>query len=361
MHPTPTHMLDSSNHTPAPTVAILHGAGYVGGELIQLLHAHPSVELVAVTSRTFAGQPVHSAHPSLRGQVDLLFSAPEAPGLLETDVLVVAAEHGTSMHLVPKLLAQGFTGKIVDLSADFRLDEQAYEAWYDGDHAASELLPEFVYGLPEIHAPYAPDVSYVANPGCFATGLSLALAPLAQQVSGLDVHVTACTGASGSGASPSAATHFPDRDGNVRAYNVLAHRHTAEVANVVGDALNLSFVPVSGPWTRGIWGTAQVTWPHSIAETDVAAWYENAYGDSPLVRCAEGALPELRPVVGTPFADLGWVLNGSSLVVGFALDNLMKGAASQAIQNLNLLLGRPEATGLLANSNHMKVASPLAI
>jgi len=353
-------MLDPSNHTPAPTVAILHGAGYVGGELIQLLHTHPSVELVAVTSRTFAGQPVHSAHPFLRGQVDLLFSAPEASELSEADVLVVAAEHGKSMHLVPEILEQGFTGKIVDLSADFRLDEKAYQKWYGGEHAAPELLPDFAYGLPEIYAPYAPDASYVANPGCFATGLSLALAPLAQQISSLDVHVTAYTGASGSGASPSAATHFPDRDGNVRAYNVLTHRHTAEVSNVVGDALNLSFVPVSGPWTRGIWGTAQFTWPYPVTEADIAAWYEDAYGDSPLVRCTEGVLPELRPVVGTPFADLGWVLNGSSLVVGFALDNLMKGAASQAVQNLNLLLGLPETAGLLAQTAHSKTPLPVA-
>jgi N-acetyl-gamma-glutamyl-phosphate reductase common form len=338
------------------TAAILHGAGYVGGKLIQRLHAHPLVDLTTVTSRTFAGEPVHAAHSSLRGQLDLAFSHPKDAAYLDADVLLIAAEHGRSMHLIPELLDQGFDGCIVDLSADFRLDAETYASWYAEVHAAPEWLPSFVYGLPELNAPYAPGTRFVANPGCFATGLSLALAPLARilakQTGPLHAHVTACTGASGSGASPSAATHFPDRDGNVRAYNVFAHRHTAEVNAVTQGAIALSFVPVSGPWTRGIWGTAQITWPRPITEEEVTSWYADAYETAPLVRCSEGTLPQMKPVIGTPFADLGWVVNEHSLVVGFSLDNLLKGAASQAVQNMNHVLGLPETAGLLPSHAH---------
>ena len=344
---------DATHFSPKdrPTAAILHGAGYVGGELVRLLHSHPMVDLAAVTSQTFAGDPVYIAHSSLRGQVDLAFSHPDDPVYLDADVLLVAAQHGRSMHLVSEILDQGFDGCIVDLSADFRLDAETYAAWYSETHAAPKWLPSFVYGLPELNAPYAPGTQRVANPGCFATGLSLALAPLAQKLAKqndpLHAHVTACTGASGSGASPSAATHFPDRDGNVRAYNVLAHRHTAEVNAVTKGAIDLSFVPVSGPWTRGIWGTAQITWPHPITEEEVASWYADAYGSKPLIRCSEGLLPQMKSVIGTPFADLGWVVRGHALVVGFSLDNLLKGAAGQAVQNMNDLLGLPETAGLL--------------
>jgi len=331
-----------------PHIAVLHGAGYVGGELIRLLHAHPLVHLGGVTSRTFAGEPVHVAHPALRGQVDLSFTAPADLDLTSTDVLVIAAEHGQSMHLVPEVLASGYEGPIVDLSADFRLnDAETYAEWYDEDHAAPDLLDQFAYGLPEQFPSNVAAAKHVANPGCYATGLSLAIAPLAAQGQPLDLHVTACTGASGSGATPSAATHFPDRDGNVRAYSVLGHRHLAEVSQVVGPDVDVSFVPVSGPWTRGIWGTVQCRWPEPLSLDAVTHWYADAYADASCVRLSPGVLPELRPVAGTPFVDLGWQTDGRRLVVGFALDNLLKGAASQAVQNLNRILGFPDAAGLL--------------
>jgi N-acetyl-gamma-glutamyl-phosphate reductase len=159
--------------------------------------------------------------------------------------------------------------------------------------------------------------------------------------------VTALTGASGSGTRPRATTHFPTRDGNVRAYKVLAHQHLPEVLEVVGSHVGVGFVPVSGPWTRGIWGTAHVRLPDGIDAAEVGAWYAEAYGGQPFVRTWPGELPELRYAVGTPFCDLGWVVQGAHLVVGFALDNLLKGAASQAVQNLNLLHGLPDTAGLV--------------
>jgi N-acetyl-gamma-glutamyl-phosphate reductase len=341
----PAHSFPAST-TDAARIGLLHGAGYVGGELICLLAGHPEAVLDTVTSRTFAGQPVEAAHPSLHGQVNHTFVAPTDAALHSLDALLVAGEHGQSIQIVPEILESGFDGPIVDLSADFRFRDPAiYPEWFDGEHPAPDLLDEAVYGLPEWSEEIA-GASLVANPGCYATGITLALAPLAQKEVPFTAHVTALTGASGSGATPSAATHFPDRDGNVCPYKVLDHQHGPEILQTLGEHVTLDFVPASGPWTRGIWGTAQIEWPETVNPNTVAAWYDKAYADAPCVRCSSG-LPSLQPTVRTPFCDLGWDTDGSTLVVGFALDNLLKGAASQAIQNLNRTLALPETAGLL--------------
>ncbi len=329
-------------------VAILHGAGYTGRELIRLLLGHPEATLAAVTSRTFAGQPVWTAHPTLRGQTDLLFADPQTLDVSGVDAVMITAEHGKGVEAVLSLLDQGFDGAIVDLSADFRFSDPAlYETWFGFTHPAPELLDAFVFGLPEVNAPYPGGTKWVANPGCFATGISLALWPLASPLPSLNASVTALTGASGSGTRAKATTHFPTRDGNVRAYKILAHQHLPEVHQMLGPRAEVAFVPASGPWTRGIWGTAHVTLPDPINANEIAGWYEAAYGEAACTRLWPGQLPELRYAVGTPFCDVGWVIQDRQLIVGFALDNLLKGAASQAVQNLNLLLGWPETAGLL--------------
>jgi N-acetyl-gamma-glutamyl-phosphate reductase len=330
-------------------VGLLHGAGYVGGELIRLLAGHPQVHLAAVTSRTFAGDPVAEAHPSLRGQVDQAFVAPSDAPIDALDAVLVAGEHGQSMHLVPELLDAGLEAPIVDLSADFRFrDASVYPEWFDVEHPAPELLDTATYGLPEWSE--GPPTALIANPGCYATGITLALAPLAARDVPITAHVTALTGASGSGARPSAATHYPTRDGNVRPYKVLAHQHAPEVQQSIGAHVDLRFVPASGPWTRGIWGTAHIDGPAAPAPEAAGDAFEAAYADAPFVRCTAGALPSLRPAVGTPFCDVGWQTQDGTLVVGFALDNLLKGAASQAVQNLNRALRLPETAGLLPKS-----------
>jgi len=347
--PAPDPVLDAPSGD-RPQVGLLHGAGYVGGELIRLLLGHPDVALATITSRTFAGEPVAAAHASLRGRTDRTFTAPSEAPISEVDAVLVAGEHGQSMHLIPELLEAGVDGPIVDLSPDFRFrDPAVYPEWFDVEHPAPELLGTATYGLPEV-ADEAPSGPIIANPGCYATGLALALAPLVAQEPSLTAHVTAFTGASGSGATPSAATHFPTRDGNVRPYKVLAHQHTPEVRQTLSPSLTLQFVPASGPWTRGIWGTAQVEWPSAPAPEAVAGWFEAAYADAPFVRTSAGTLPSLQPTVDTPFCDVGWQVDGPTVVVGFALDNLLKGAASQAVQNLNRVLGLSETAGLLPKS-----------
>lgn len=340
-------------------VAVLHGAGYVGGELIRLLNGHPAVELAATTSRTFAGEPVSRPHPAYRGQTDLRFSLREDLELDRTDAVLTAAEHGKGVDDVQWLLEGEFDGPIVDLSADFRYeDPELYTRWFGFTHPAPDLLNRFAYGLTEARSPYRSGTRWIANPGCFATGLGLALWPIADRFETVDAHVTALTGASGSGAQPKSATHFPTREGNVRAYKVFDHQHLPEVRQVIGPGVDVHLVPVSGPWTRGIWGTVQLDVPRAVSTEELTGWFEAAYGDRPLVRLWENELPELRYAARTPFCDLGWTAGEDGhAVVGFAIDNLLKGAASQAVQNLNLLLGLPEELGLLDTARNPTTVS----
>lgn len=355
----PTTSVISDMDTTHYRTAVLHGAGYVGGELIRLLLHHPHADLRAATSRTFAGEPLWKAHPALRGETELTFTAGDEMVVDDLDVVFVAAEHGQGAAESVRLLEAGFDGLIVDLSADFRFsDASQYTKWFGFAHPAPHLLSSFVYGLPEVNAPYPRQTKRIANPGCFATGIALALYPLATNLHELDAAVTALTGASGSGAQPKATTHFPTRDGNLRAYKVLEHQHLPEVRQILGDNAHVSFVPVSGPWTRGIWGTAQIKLPEGTLRDEVDSWYEEAYSDAPFVRCWPGALPELRFAVNTPFCDIGWMVRDGRLVVAFAIDNLLKGAAGQAVHNFNLLLGLHETVGLLsASSRQLDVAA----
>jgi len=324
--------------------AILHGGGYVGRELIQLLLKHPRASLDCVTSRTYAGAPLDTPHPALRGQHDLHFTDPSELNHTEFDVVFVAAEHGKGAANVKSLLDGGYTGDIIDMSSDFRFsDVDTYESLFKVEHPIPELIQKFSYGQPEIFAPYPS--RYVANPGCFSTGMLLSVWPLHLNCTEINASITAITGASGSGIRPRPTTHFPDRDGNVRAYKVLNHQHLFEISQFLNPGISLAMVPVSGPWTRGIWGTVQLKSPAPRAE--IAGWFSETYGDHNLIRLWPDALPELRYVVGSPYCDIGWIVRGDHLVIGFALDNMLRGAASQAIQNMNLLMNWPNETGLV--------------
>ena len=338
-------MAHMSTENAQKSVAVLHGGGYTGRELIHILLRHPNVSLSAVTSRTFAGQPLHAAHHELRGATELTFTHPDAVQCTGLDAVFIAAEHGKGVAVVQWLLSEGYEGAVVDLSADFRLNEPSdYDRWYGYTHPAPELIGSFEYGLTELAAPYSG--RRIANPGCFATGMALALRPLQELLPSYQASVTALTGASGSGARPKPTTHYPTRDGNVRAYKVLDHQHVPEVVQLLSPDVIVSLVPVSGPWTRGIWGTVQVAVDIPYLVAVLPEVYESFYGDKPFIRLWPNQLPELRHAVRTPVCDIGWIAGDSSIVIGFALDNLLKGAASQAVQNLNAVLDLPATAGL---------------
>ncbi|MHC5010755.1 MAG: N-acetyl-gamma-glutamyl-phosphate reductase [Planctomycetota bacterium] len=330
--------------------AILGGTGYGGMELLRLLLSHPGAEVTVVTSRTEEGA-VGDRHPHLRGFTDLRFTR-ETPEVLDrlaasNDLLFQAKPHGVSARETPALLAANPALKVIDLSGDFRLkDASLYETWYGFAHPRPDLLAEAVYGLPECggRAEVA-DARLVANPGCHAAATLLALWPLVRGGAlGGRAAVTSVTGSSGSGAVAKPGTHHPERFSNFKAYRPLHHQHLPEVLQALGDGTEVDFVPCSAPLSRGIYVTAFAPVGDRRGE-DVAALFAAAYRDEPFVRLREDP-PELRAVAGTNMADVSVTIRAGTAVVNVAIDNLGKGMAGTAVQNLNLLFGLDETTGL---------------
>lgn len=331
-------------------VGIEGGAGFTGGELIRILLNHPKVEIAAVTSGTYPGQPVFLAHPNLRGRTKLAFTRKIDYDTI--DCLFLAGGHGDSMANAPAIVAQT-KGKlrIIDLSADFRLGDAAlYPKWYGRKHTAPEMLKKFAYGLVELNRAEIKKAKFVANPGCFATATALALGPLAKGgVSGV-VSVTAVTGSSGSGATPSLITHHPTRHSNMKAYKPFTHQHIPEVEQALERLagkknLRLSLVPISGPFTRGIYAVCQVDMPKGWTPEKVLKLYQDAYGGSTFVRLVETP-PSLNAVNGSNHCDLFVTVNDGRICAISAIDNLVKGASGQAVQNLNAMMGWGDAEGL---------------
>ncbi|MBI3297134.1 MAG: N-acetyl-gamma-glutamyl-phosphate reductase [Elusimicrobia bacterium] len=326
-----------------PKVGVSGAGGFTGGELLRLLLGHPGVELVRASSATHAGQPVAKAHPNLRGHTTMSFAPTLDPAGL--DVVFLAGGHGEAMEQAPGLLERAPGLKLVDLSGDFRLKDPAlYPVWYGREHRSPQLLPSFVYGMPELGGAALKGASRVANPGCIATAVVLALAPLAKTGLTGTAAVTAITGSSGSGVKPSATTHHPTREGNVRAYKPLAHQHAPEVEQALGG-LKVALTAVSGPYVRGIYAIATVPLAAGWDAARVAAAFASFCEGKPFLRLLD-APPELNAVTGSNSCDLYARVEGGQAVVLAALDNLIKGAAGQAVQNLNLMLGLDESEGL---------------
>jgi N-acetyl-gamma-glutamyl-phosphate reductase len=340
--------------------AVIGGSGYGGGELIRRLLLHPDVELVRVASVDFVGEPLSAAHPNLEGLTDLVFEgiapAEAAKGM---DVVLLGLPHKVSATKMPELIASG--ARIVDLSGDFRLrDAATYKRYYGADHPSAERLTDgtFVYGLPELHREKIKQAKYVASPGCFATTIELALLPLARAglLSGA-VEVVGITGSSGSGVVPSAGTHHPVRAVNLRTYKPLDHQHIPEITQTLADAgaknIEIRFVPVSAPLSRGIFATCFAHVPESTSPDQLKALYKDTFAKEPFVRVPAKRLPEVAAVSGTNFAEVGIQVgsdhaeNGKRVVACFAVtDNLIKGGAGQAIQSMNIMLGVDEKTSL---------------
>ena len=330
--------------------AILGGTGYGGMELLRYLVSHPDVEVVALTSRSEQGS-VADRHPHLRGMTDLSFTLDDEASRLKlaqsVDVLFAAKPHGVAASELPPLLDGAPKVKVVDLSGDFRLhDADAYPTWYDFAHPHAAWLDEACYGLPECGLREAiGDARLIANPGCHASAVALAIWPLwAAGLVRSRIAVSSVTGSSGSGAVAKSGTHHPERFSNFKAYRPLHHQHLPEIEQVMGGEVRVDFVPHSAPFARGIYVTAFVP-VGPATEDEVRGAFEDSYADEFFVRVCDKP-PEVRTVAGTNFVDVHVVPHGQLAVVTLALDNLGKGMAGSAVQNMNLLFGLDERRGL---------------
>ncbi len=332
-------------------VAVVGGAGYVGGELVRLLLGHPEVAVSQVTSESMAGKPLARAHPNLRRATSLTFVPRTA--LRPADATFLAVPHGEAMDLVPDLLASG--GAVFDLSADHRLREPAeYPRYYRREHPHPELLEEAAYGLPELHREAIRSARLVAVPGCIATAAVLALHPLVQGWTSSPPRavVDAKSGSSASGREAGPAGAHAERSGVMRAYAPAGHRHTAEIEQETGASVALSCHSVEA--VRGVLATVHLLGPDPPPD-DRALWklYRAAYGEEPFVRLVHDPdgihrEPEPKILAGTNYCDIGFAADpehGRTVALG-ALDNLGKGAAGAAVQCLNVRFGFPETTGL---------------
>jgi N-acetyl-gamma-glutamyl-phosphate reductase len=338
--------------------AVIFGAsGYGGGELLYWLSRHPEVRSVRGTSRKLNGKAFSTAHPHLRSVVDGQFESEidwQDLARSEQPVVFSALPHGELSGQLRELESAwsraGISQRmlLVDLSADFRVpDPRVFHQLNGFEHPCPELLPEFVYGLPEWNSAAIKRAKRIASPGCFATALQLALLPLRELQIDF-IAASAVTGSSGSGTSPILATHHPTRANDFRAYKILTHHHTAEVemamaaCNING---RLGFVPHSGPFVRGIFATLQFGNGNALHPSALQARAAAAFDGCPFVRIVEGS-PRVAAVAGTNFADIGVAANENTSVVMVALDNLGKGMAGQAVQAMNIALGVPETTAL---------------
>ena len=337
--------------------AIIGGSGYGGAEMARRLLMHPDVELVRVASIDHVGEPLGAVHPNLDGATDLVFeNLTPTEAVKGCDVALLALPHKVTAAKVPELVAAGV--KIVDMSGDFRLrDAATYEKFYGAKHPHPELLGTFVYGLPELNRVAIKTAKYVASPGCFATTIELALLPLARAglLDGAVVHVQGITGSSGSGIAPQTGTHHPSRAGNLKTYKPLDHQHVPEIVQALGDSgakgVELRFVPVSAPLTRGIFATCFLELPETIDHAKLTAMFDESYAREPFTRRPKHRLPEVVAVAGSNYVEVGFAVgdavNGKRTVTCFsAIDNLIKGGAGQAIQNMNIILGCDEKASL---------------
>jgi N-acetyl-gamma-glutamyl-phosphate reductase len=332
-------------------IAIFGGSGYGGSELLRILLFHPNAEIVLVTANEHAGKAVGEVHKNLFGLTDLRFErAPEDLSTLDTvDMAFFALPHGQALSQIPNLPPDV---KIVDLSGDFRInDADIFKRFYKLDHTATDLQKQFVYGLPETNREQIKSANYVANPGCFATATLLALAPVV--ASGLltgKIIVDAKTGSSGSGAKAAANTHHPQRMNSFYAYKPFEHQHVPEIEQhlrEVGAFENdFVFMTHSLPVSRGIFASCYLETTNILTSEDLKNLYELFYKDSFFVRFVENS-PDINWVKTTNFCDIAAHANNDKQIVVFsAIDNLVKGAAGQAVQNMNLMFGLDETTGL---------------
>jgi N-acetyl-gamma-glutamyl-phosphate reductase len=334
------------------TVAVLGATGYTALEAIKILLRHPEAKIVAVTSRQEGKTPISSVHPSLVGRLDLPLEdlSPEEVGS-RAQCVFGCLPHCASAEILPRVVAAG--AKVVDFSADYRLDDAAtYLEWYGHEHPDAGRLGNTVYGLPELFRDKIKGQSLVANPGCYSTSAILPLAPLVK--SGLfqldDIIIDSKSGVSGAGRQPKLMTHFPECNESMSAYNVGRHRHTPEIEQVIarhaGPRPSVIFTPQLAPMDRGILSTIYIRPKRPITEGEVMQLLRDAYASERFVRVVDH-LPGTKDTVDTNFCDITARVVRDRVLLISCLDNLVKGAAGAAVQNFNVLFGLPEHAGLL--------------
>ncbi len=336
------------------TVGIVGASGYTGGETVRILLRHPGVELLQATSESNAGHFLHTLHPNLRKQTQLKFTS--INDLKPCDVLFLCLPHGSAMRRIAAL--DGVAGKLIDLSADFRLrNPEDYPTWYGHPHEAPQYLGRFVYGIPELHRKAIAGATHITGAGCLATASILGLLPLFRHdvIARREVFIEAKVGSSAAGDTPNLSTHHPERSGAVRSFQPTGHRHTAEIIQELGlgQPLQVHFSGTAIEAVRGVLATCHVFLKDGVEEKDVWKVYRAEYSAEPFLRVVKDRqgiyrYPEPKLLAGTNFCDVGFEKDprGSRLVVMAALDNLGKGAAGNAVQAMNLACGLPETMGL---------------
>jgi len=335
-------------------VGIVGGTGYTGVELLRLLLLHPEVEITALTSQKYAGLPIHQVFPSLSKRIQLTCEELSVDRIAEkVDFVFTAVPHKTAMETVPLFYQRG--KKVVDLSADFRLKDAAvYERWYQ-KHTCPELLSESVYGLPELHREKIRGARIVGNPGCYPTGALIPLIPLLRQgiISSEHIIADSKSGASGAGRDVVLGSLFCEVNEGVKAYKIFDHRHLPEIDQelslLIQKKVEVTFVPHLIPMDRGILTTLHLRLSRKMKAEEVLNVLQESYGKEPFVRIyPKGKLPSTKDVRGSNYCDIGLNVNesGERLVIVSAIDNLVKGASGEAVQNMNIMLGYPETLGL---------------
>jgi N-acetyl-gamma-glutamyl-phosphate reductase len=338
-------------------VGIVGASGYTGQELVRILTRHPKVEIAYATSERFAGSAIDAVFPCFKGVIELRFSELSIPHITrDADFIFTALPHGQSMDVVAECIKKG--KRVVDLSADFRLKDPAlYERWY-GKHSYPDLLPEAVYGLPELYRDEIKKGQLVANPGCYPTSAILALAPFLEErlIAPSGIVVDAKSGVSGAGRNPSLSNLFCEVAEGLKAYSVAKHRHAPEMEQELNSraegVVTILFVPHLIPINRGILSTIYARTTGELSTEQAYDTCQRRYGKEPFVRlCSPGTFPSTMEVRGSNCCDLGVMVDNRSgqLIVISAIDNLVKGASGQAVQNMNVMCGFPETMGLAQN------------
>ena len=334
------------------SAGIIGGAGYGGTELIKILLFHPETDLSFVTSRKYAGIRVSEVNRFLSGLTDLEFIEPDIEKLpAEPDIIFLATPHGISMNIVPDLIKKMPGAKIIDLSGDFRLDDPLiYRQYYGKDHTSPGLMDKFVYGLPELNREAIAGASYVANPGCFATGMIFAIYPIFScGAVDKEVTVVSVTGSSGSGELPKEVTHHPVRSKNFKSYKILEHQHLPEIEKFFrgkfpGWNSEIGFVPQSGPFVRGIYTTVSA-YNKNVTQEKIRDAFRRQYGNEKFIRFVESS-PEIAAVYASNYVEVSFVYKKNFIIAMSAIDNLVRGASGQAVQNMNIMFGFDEDEGI---------------